>query len=206
MDMINLYRNKLEQLKGKKSFIKNKLSQKKILLKDKQLSFNITQQTFDIIQKKAFETQNNIKLHITNIVNLAIESIPFENKPDCFDLEFVYRRNQIECDFFYMENNQRLNPLRCGGGLLDIVSFALRIACLTLRKNKNNVILFDESFKNINDPDQKRELKYYVSEILKKLSDKLNLQFIIVGSNDDFLEIADKVFQISLDNGVSNVK
>ena len=41
--------------------------------------------------------------------------------------------------------------------------------------------------------------------MLKKMCETLHLQFIIVGSNNDFTEIGDKVFKVYLDENKNSI-
>lgn len=208
MIKIEEYREIINNKVAQRQLLKKQYKQKNTLLLNDRKRLQILFKVQEAIQEVARQTQTEIKIHITDIVNLAIDSIPFEEKPDYFDMEFVIRRNQTECDLFYMQNGNKMNPiLSSGGGLLDITSFALQIACWSLQfENKNNTIIFDEPFKNINDPEKKLNLMEYICEMVKKISDKLNIQFIIVGMNDTFIEVADKVFLNTLENKESKIK
>ncbi|MHC4574392.1 MAG: hypothetical protein ACYS76_09725 [Planctomycetota bacterium] len=205
---IKEYRKILNSKLAQRDLLKKQKKKKNSQLLDDKNKYQILIETQEVIQEVARQTQNEIKIHISDIVNLAIDSIPFEEKPDYFDIEFVIRRNQTECDLFYVQNNKKMNPVQSsGGGLLDITSFGLKIACWSLQVNeKNNTIILDEPFKNINDPGKKLGLMECICEMVKKISDKLNIQFIIVGMNDDFVDIADRVFLCKLENKESKIK
>ncbi len=202
------YRKILNDKFSQKNLLKQQKKRKNTTLLEFKKEYQELLESQEVIQEVARQTQNEVRIHITDIVNLAIDSIPFEKRPDYFDVDFVTRRNQTECDLFFIENEVKMNPvLSSGGGLLDIVSFALQIACWSLQsKNKSNTIILDEPFKNINDPEKKLNLMESVCEMVRKISEKLNIQFIIVGMNNDFYDIADRVFENTIENEVSNIK
>lgn len=203
---MNKYREKLNKLKVEKDIFKKELKSKNSILLENKKQFENLVKAQTIIQEVAQKTQNEIKFFITDIVNLALNSIPFENPPDSFEMEFVTRRNQTECDLFYLKEGHRLNPLLSeGGGVLSITSFALLLACWSLQNKKNNTIIFDEPFKDINDPGNKLNLMFYIGEMIKKVSKLLNIQIIIVGSNGNFNDIADKIFEIKKEDKRSKV-
>lgn len=204
---IDEYRKILNNKIAEKQLLKKQYKERNSLLLNSKKQLNILMKAQEIIQEVARQTQTEIKIHITDIVNLAIDSIPFEEKPDYFDMDFIIRRNQTECDLFYMKNGNKMTPISSsGGGLLDITSFALQIACWSLQfKNKSNTIIFDEPFKNINDPEKKLNLMEFICEMVRKIADKLGIQFIIVGMNDDFVDIADKVFLNTIENNESKI-
>ena len=209
LNEINNYKNKFQKLLGERQLLKKQYKEKNTELRNQKINYEYLLEAQIIIQKIVQETQNKLKIHLTDIVNLAIDSIPFPKRPDSFNLEFVVKRNQTECEIYFIENNKKMNPIASsGGGILDVTSFGLQIAAWSLQTGKkSNTIILDEPFKNINDPDSQYNLKEYMSQMLKTISEKLNIQFIIVGSNDDFKEIGDRVFKVYLDeNKNSQVK
>lgn len=203
---IKEYRDKYNTLSVKKDLLKKDLKSKNTKLLNDKIQYNNLIQAQNIIQEVAQQTQNEIKFFITDVVNEAIQSIPFEEKIGKFELEFVIRRNQTECNLYFNDNGNKSNPiLSQGGGVLSITSFALLLACWSLQEKRNNTIIFDEPFKYINDPDNKLNLMYYISEMIKKISKLLNIQIIIVGNNGSFNEIADKIFHVKKENGESKI-
>jgi len=202
---IKQYREKFNKLTYEKDIIKKDLKSKNSQLLEYKKQFENLLKAQEIIQIVAQQTQNEIKFFITDIVNLALSSIPFENPPDSFEMEFVQRRSQIECDLFYIQNGYKISNvlLGQGGGVLDVTSFALLLSCWSLQDKKNNCIIFDEPFKNVNDPEKQLNLKFYINEMIKKVSKLLKLQLIIIGDNDNFDEIADKLFKMKIKNGIS---
>ena len=203
------YEQKFNELKGQQKLTKQYYKNKNTELRESKINYEYLLKAQQIIQDVVQETQNKLKVQLTDIVNLALDSIPFPKKPDYFDMEFIVRRNQTECDLFFVQDNKQMDPVSSsGGGILDIISFGLQIACWSLQSGKkSNTIILDEPFKNLNDPNSELNLKLFVSEMLKLLSEKLKIQFIIVGSNNDFSEIGDKVFSVYLDeNKKSKVK
>jgi DNA repair exonuclease SbcCD ATPase subunit len=79
--------------------------------------------------------------------------------------------------------------------LADLVAFGLRISAWTLER-KNNTIWLDEPFKYLSE-----ELKPLAGEILKELSTRLGVQFIIVTHDSSIIEVADTVINVSKKGG-----
>jgi len=146
------------------------------------------------IQEVAKATQKGLEVHIGNIVTMAMQSV-FENPPE-FVVRFESRRGQTECDLLFRTGTEDLRPIdSSGGGVLDVVSFALRISLWTLRKNES-VFILDEPFRNVS-PD----LQGNVSEMVKLISKRLNLQIIMVSHAEDINQSADKTFLVSKTQG-----
>lgn len=142
-----------------------------------------------LIQDVGKQTQQQLEYHISSIVTTAIMSV-FEEDIE-FKVEFVERRGKTECDFWFVKDGEKMNPVfSSGGGLLDITSFALRISFWHLNQNRN-VMIFDEPMRFLS-----KELVPKAVEMVRMLSEKLGIQFIIVSHIEDFVEGADKNFRI----------
>lgn len=142
-----------------------------------------------LIQDVGKQTQQQLEYHISSIVTTAIMSV-FEEEIE-FKVEFVERRGKTECDFWFVKDSEKMNPVfSSGGGLLDITSFALRISFWHLNQNRN-VMIFDEPMRFLS-----KELVPKAVEMVRMLSEKLGIQFIIVSHIEYFVEGADKNFRI----------
>jgi DNA repair exonuclease SbcCD ATPase subunit len=143
-----------------------------------------------------------LQVHISDVTSLALESV-FE---DPYELvaEFVQRRNKTECDLYFVRDGKRLDPMDSSGyGAVDVASLALRIAAWSMRVPKTrNVIILDEPFKFL---DGRTDRIARASQMLKELSDRLGIQFIIVTHNSTLADYADKTFTVRLRNKISTV-
>ena len=153
-----------------------------------------------ILQEIAQRTQQNIQQHISSLVTLALTAVE-RNAPE-FVMRFESRRNQTECDLLFSEGSKEQHPLESSGyGLCDIVSFALRIAFWAVRKTAP-VMILDEPFRQLS-PDYHEA----AGKMLKLVSEKLGLQFIIVSHSETVNLAADKVFLVEKNyrTGISTV-
>jgi len=88
-----------------------------------------------------------------------------------------------------------------GGGIVDIVSIALRVALLETHQPKiNGPIILDEPFKHVS-----AEYINVAGDLLKIIRDSFNRQIIMVTHNESLKETADKTFLVSMENGISQV-
>ena len=148
----------------------------------------------------ALETQEQLKFHLTDIVNLCIATC----FPDIvFDIDFDVKNNRTIAELVYKSNGYTIDPMSSsGGGLVDLTSFALRIALFNIG-HTDNVIIFDEPLKWL----QPKELQIEAFKVMKELSDKMNIQFILVANSvgsENIIEIADKVFEVKLKKEMIN--
>ena len=89
-----------------------------------------------------------------------------------------------------------------GGGTVDVAAFALRIASWSMQNPKsNNTIVLDEPLKNLD-----ASLQEKGSIMLKEVSKRLGIQFIIVTHEEVLTSFADKVFPVKIKNLISKIK
>lgn len=143
----------------------------------------------EIITTVAKDTQQQLEIRITNIVTMALAAV-FPD-PYQFVLRFTERRNQTEADLLLVRDGEEVSPIDAtGGGVLDVVNFALRVAIL-LMSNYRRIIILDEPFRHLSE-----DLQPKASEMMKMLSDKLGIQFIMVSHEDGIIGSADNVITI----------
>jgi DNA repair exonuclease SbcCD ATPase subunit len=174
----------------------NKAEFYKELLADTRTNLDLAEQAYrdalkarEVINIVAKETQQQLEMRITNIVTMALAAVfpdPYE-----FKLVFNERRNQTEADLLLVRDGEELSPVEgAGGGVLDVVSFALRIAVL-LMSNHRRIIILDEPFRHLS-----ADLQPKASEMMKMLSDKLGIQFIMVSHEEGIIDCADNIITI----------
>ena len=154
-----------------------------------------------LLQTTAQETQQTFKVHLEDIVQTGMDTcFPGEYT---FVVEFLLKRGSTVCDIFLEDDNGfRTNPIgAAGGGVVDIISLALRLAIWTLTK-PDNVLVLDEPFKWLS-----AGLRPLAGEFLASLSTKLGMQLIIVTHDEMLLGIADRIFQVKKNRkGRSKIK
>lgn len=193
-------RNKLEQLKGVKSSVLKNINIAKLQIKEQSKNLRYHEQAKEIIKQVGLKTQQQLQYHISDITTLALESI-FDNAYQ-LKAEFVERRDKTECDLLFVRDDEVLDPISAsGGGAVDVASFALRIASWSMEYPRlRNVIILDEPMRFLSE-----DLQEKASKMIKELSSKLGIQFIIVTHSQEITTYADKVFEVKIRKGVSKV-
>jgi len=193
-------RNELERRKGKKQQIQNTIEALVVELKQKKRSLRRHDEAREIVRLVGIETQKQLQHHISDISSLALDAV----FPDPYELiaEFVQRRNKTECDLYFVRGGEKVDPLEATGfGAVDVASFALRVASWAMEDPKpNNVILLDEPFKFLSEDYQED-----ASIMLKQISKKLGIQFIIVTHEQILTTYADRIFSVKLKRRKSKV-
>jgi hypothetical protein len=201
MSNIQLLRNKLEQQKGQFQQIQLSLSTLQSELESAKTSLHRHEEAREIVRKVGAETQSQLSWHIKDIVSMALDSV-FDS-PYTFGIDFVQRRQRTECDLYFERDGNRIDPLTASGvGAVDVASFALRIASWSMaRPRTRNVIILDEPFRFLSENYQEQ-----ASLMLKEISQRLGIQFLIISHNETLASGADKTFNVSIKRGISLVK
>jgi len=194
-------RQYLEQEKGKKKHVLDTLQRIKEEVSELEDSLHLHEEAREIIRIVGQKTQEQLQFHISDLTTMALESV-FDD-PYKLKVEFVQRRNKTECDLKFVNKNLEIDPMEASGvGVINIASFALRVALWSIKKpSPRNVIILDEPFRHLSTNYQPR-----ASEMVYELSKKLGIQFIIVTHENELAREADRLFEVSIHNGVSKIK
>lgn len=199
MNNIQDYKTILSEKRGQQKQLLKDLATTKKDIKQYKQDVEYSEQARAIIQLVAQETQQQLEFHISELVTLALAGV-FERSYE-FKVEFTQRRNRTECDMYFIRNGQRVDPtIASGGGPLNVASFALQTSIWSLKKTRS-VLFLDEPFRFLS-----RGLQDKAVKILKQISRKLNLQILMITHSPDLSEGADKIFNVSISNGISKVE
>lgn len=142
-----------------------------------------------LIQQTAKETQDQLRYNLQDLVQSALDAV-FPGQY-MFSLSFDLKRGRTECEICLDKDGERMNPLDSnGGGIVDLVAFALRVAVWAIGTTRN-VLILDEPFKFIS-----AGYKPTAIEILKSLTQRLKLQVIMVTHDTDIIASADRIFHV----------
>lgn len=155
-----------------------------------------------VLNEVAKQTQERFKVKVESLVTTAIRSV--YRRDLSFELIFEQKRNKFECkpviregDLIYEKPDEEM-----GGGILDVVSFALRVVLWYLSENRTrNILVLDEPMKFVG-----RRLIHQAGQMIAEISHRLNLQIILVTHEGELIEIGDKCYHVDFENGKSIVK
>jgi len=150
-----------------------------------------------IIADVAKLTQTKFTSYVEQLVTLAIKSI--FDRPFKFKVDFDLKRNKSEC-FLRIQEGEDEEPFvpkdELGGGMLDAISFALRIVLWSLQNPRScNTLLLDEPFKFVGQD----EMLDRAGSMLKEISQRMNIQFIITTHQPKLTDIADAAWKVTHD-------
>ena len=141
-----------------------------------------------IIQNVSKSTQQLLEKQFNSLVTLAIQSV-FQDDRE-FSIEFVEKRNKTEVECFIIKDGQKIGLYEGGGGLVDVTAIGCTIAFWNLERKTRPIFILDEKFKFLHSPTLQKNL----SQVLKLISEKLGLQFILITDQSDI--VGDKEFGV----------
>ncbi len=144
-----------------------------------------------VVQDTAEEVQNYVHQRVSELVTKCLRAV-FDDLYE-FRIDFVKKRNKTDAVCRFVKRGVVLSAKDVGGGVLDVTSFALRLACLSLQSPRpRKLLIADEPFKYVSSRKMYRER---VKVLLETLAEEMGFQFILV-THDVVLEIG-KIVEIN---------
>lgn len=191
-------KEKLNTLKVKKQSNEELLKSRKQRLKEIKTETEEVLKSISVCQSVATEVQKQLSVKIDTIVNLALATCFGDEYT--FKLNYVPARGKTEVEFLLLQNGKEIDPMnQNGGGLIDILCFALRVAVFNI-SHTDDVMVFDEPFRFVS-----KGLREKVAEVVHTFSERLNIQIIEVTHVEELMDNSDKRFVIKKINKVSEV-
>ncbi|MHA1882017.1 MAG: hypothetical protein ACTSUO_03115, partial [Candidatus Thorarchaeota archaeon] len=193
-------------------FLTSKKAMKELLSKKKQevekeleahrCNLSYLNEALDVMNVVSVLSQREYKEVIEVLVTQALQFV-FGNNYS-FKIENTISRNQPETSMYVVVDGKEhlLSDDELGYGVVDVVSFALRVVCWAIScQRTDGVFVLDEPLKSIDCG--RFDL---VGRMLKQLSEMLGIQFIIVTHEDGLAVIGDVSYYVSKKDGVSQVE
>ena len=128
-----------------------------------------------VIQTVAAEVQNVVHKEIASVVSKCLSTV--FSDPYTFQIRFEKKRGKTEAKLIFERDGLEVDPLdAAGGGVVDVATFALRLACI-LRSLPplRRIVFLDEPFRHLH-PD----LKPIALKLVKSLAKETKTQFLII--------------------------
>lgn len=187
---------------GKKEKVEERIESNEKQITELKLNVELIERVNILFQKTSEYARNQAKVQIETIVSKCLQFV-FEEEMD-FKIEIEELRGRPSAKFYIvtqMEGKEvKLEPEHSkGGGVIDVVSLALRIAFLETHRPKIlGPLILDEPAKHVSG-----EYIYNVSDFLKQNSDLFDRQIIMV-THDNFLaSIGNTSYTVKMENGTS---
>ncbi len=135
-----------------------------------------TTQAQKLVQEVAEAVQQSAHRSIASVVTRCLEAV-FGEEAYEFRIAFSQKRGKTEADLVFVRDGKELDPTSsAGGGVIDVASFALRLACLMLsRPSRRRLLVLDEPMRMLSSDHHAA-----VRTMLLELATELDTQFIMV--------------------------
>lgn len=195
------YRNILDQQKGQRDLLIKQKADMELHLQDISIRLEGLMEAREVVNNVMLATQVVIKDFIEEVVSLGLKTV-FGDEYG-FKVDYEIKRNKSEARLLVTKGGEELDPKdECGGGVVDIATVGLRMACWALAEEKPEpVLVLDEPGKFIS-----RDLMEKFGIMLKEASELLGLQVLMVSHDATLIEQSDRAFQVTQTNGISNVE
>lgn len=185
----------------------------KLEVEKKQQEVELLQQKLDMLTKvklifqvAAENAREQARQHIEQIVTSALQSV---FGPDIsFEVALEEKRDRPEVEFLVASTYggtariaNRPEDSR-GGGVVDVVSIALRSALLEgMYPRLDGIMVYDEPAKHVSE-----EYSTAVAELIKGISEDMGRQIIMVTHNQHLAESGEIAYKIILKKGISSAE
>lgn len=163
------------ELTAEATYQRQKLSDERRLLEQaKKHAENVTAATL-IVQDVAKHVQEQAHASIAAVVSRSLAAVyedPYE-----FRILFEKKRNRTEARLVFYRDGMEVDPgSQSGVGPVDVAAFALKLACLLVRRpSVRKLVVADEPFKHVDEEKMPR-----VRALLLTLAEEFGFQFVIV--------------------------
>lgn len=205
-EQIASFRRYVDQRTGHYQILKNQEEVAMKRFEELQVEIEELEQVRILIQETADHAREQARIQIELVVTNALQSIFGA------DLEFRVKieevRGRPEAEFYVSstyggDNIVETKPQDArGGGVVDVISLALRIALMELTNPKvEGPIILDEPAKHVS-----AEFSIHVADFLKSVSETFGRQVIMVTHNHHLSESADRAYDVEIKDGASVVR
>lgn len=201
MERLRNIRDRLMQRKGVKDRCEAEIHTLREKLRTLKMQALRVSQAHHILQDVAQQTQKGLEFHLSTMPSMALRAV-FPDNPYELSVRFVTRRNQTEVKIVFERDGEEVFPGdESGVGPVDIASFALQIVLRSIQNPPSHPILFaDEPFKNLSSG-----YMGAASSMLSMLSQQTGMQLVIITHKEELLEAGDRIFRVTMQDGVSHI-
>ncbi len=157
-----------------------------------------------LLQQSAEYAREQAKQQIETLVTNALQYVfgPLFS----FQIELEEHGNKAVAEFYVVSEYEgvkvKTRPQDSrGGGVVDIVTLALRVALIeTIQPKRTGPLLLDEPGKHVSG-----DYVLYLYEFLKSLSTMFHRQIIMITHNYHLAQSGDKAYEVVIKDGISEV-
>lgn len=186
-------REKLNEMKTRRAVLAERLEEDRDRLAELEQATEDIQKARALIQEAALRTQDTLRIRLTAVGSTALNAV-FQDPEDDMEFQATFKtsRGRTECALEVVDHGVAMDPMECkGGGVVDVLSFALRVSFWSMRRSRP-VLILDEPFKNL----RGAGMQAAAVDMMRTVAKRLGLQIIMVTHEQEFIDGADNVVHI----------
>lgn len=180
---------------GKKEKLLEQIEENRKLINNIQKELELIEKVGVLLQSTSEFARNQAKIQTENLVTNCLQFI-FENNIE-FEIEIEELYGKPNAEFYVITKTDDITiktkpELARGGGVVDIISLALRIAFLEIHKPQiEGPLILDEPAKHVSE-----DYIFNVADFLKKAAEMFERQIIMVTHNDHLSSIGTTSYKV----------
>lgn len=175
--MIQSYRQKLDRLLDDHQHARRQVQVEEDALREAQDRLQNAQEAQQAIQQIARTIQESCHRQVSEIASRCLQAV-FGKDTYRLEIRFEEKRGKTEARIVLVTAEGELHdPINeCGGGIIDVISFSLRLAALLLSfPQKRRLLVLDEYWKHLS-----ARYRPAMRRLLEKISQEMNVQIVYV--------------------------
>lgn len=183
-------RRKLDRLLGDLRLAQQQVAQEKVFLREAKAGRATATAAQALVQEVAKGVQEVAHQRIAAVVTRCLKAV-FGEDAYTFVIRFASKRGKTEAQLLFVRDGLEVDPVdAAGGGVVDVASFALRLACLLLATPPGRKLLvLDEPFRFVS-----KAYRPQVRRLLETLAGEMGVQIIMVTHAPEL--VAGKVIEL----------
>lgn len=178
MSWTSVLRNALSATLAERYVLNKQLEKETKDLQNARKRLEVVKQGHAVIQETAKTTQEVVHAGIAGIVTRCLRAVFGDEFPHTFTIRFEQKRGRTEALLLLVgPDGQEVDPLDAdAGGIVDVISFALRLASLLLSTPpRRKFLAVDEPFKMVS-----QEYRTALRDMLVAISEEFGVQVLYV--------------------------
>lgn len=209
MDNTDFYISELKKIyyteESKRNLLQKQQIELKIDIEKINKEVDILEKVLILFQKTSKYAREQGKAQIENLTTKSLRYIFDKNYQ--FEIDISEKRNISSAEFYVVEENEntivKTKPeISKGGGIVDIVSLALRLSFLENTNPKvEGPLILDEPAKHVS-----QDYTFDIGDFLLQFSKQMNRQIIMITHNPHLASLSENIYKVNQENGISNVE
>ena len=209
MDNTDFYISELKKIyyteESKRNLLQKQQNELKTDIEKINKEVDILEKVLILFQKTSKYAREQGKAQIENLTTKSLRYIFDKNYQ--FEIDISEKRNISSAEFYVVEENEntiiKTKPeISKGGGIVDIVSLALRLWFLENTNPKvEGPLILDEPAKHVS-----QDYTFDIGDFLLQFSKQMNRQIIMITHNPHLASLSENIYKVNQENGISNVE